>query len=290
MLRFLFIVPLLFFQACNSQAQLDQSYWYSGKAEVASYELQQVRYGQVHDGQAVLIFVTEDFSKSKQVKSNSIPAGDSDLAKVLKLNAMREFTTGIYPYNIMQSIFTPVEEKEDYSFKVSTSIQDWCGHTYQQINLREYKYGYTRHSYFENEADAFFELEQSLLEDELFNLIRINPKELPVGEIELIPGTIFVGLMHQSPSPRTAKASLKKHASNPDWETYTVAYQSLSRSLKIHFETQAPYRIMGWEESYESQGKELRTVASYKTHLHIDYWNHNSIQDEVLRAKLQLKD
>ena len=44
------------------------SYWYQGKAEISSYELEQVRYGQKHLGDAVLIFVTEDFSKTKQVK------------------------------------------------------------------------------------------------------------------------------------------------------------------------------------------------------------------------------
>ena len=43
-------------------------YWNQGKAELARYELQQVRYGEIHQGDAVLIFVTEDFLKDKQVK------------------------------------------------------------------------------------------------------------------------------------------------------------------------------------------------------------------------------
>ncbi|MEQ8572775.1 MAG: hypothetical protein RIB63_01840, partial [Fulvivirga sp.] len=42
--------------------------WYAGKAELVSYNLKQSRYGEVHDGKAVLIFVTEPFSKKKQVK------------------------------------------------------------------------------------------------------------------------------------------------------------------------------------------------------------------------------
>ena len=44
------------------------SYWYQGKAEINVFDLQQSRYGEVRAGKAVLIFVTEDFSKSKQVK------------------------------------------------------------------------------------------------------------------------------------------------------------------------------------------------------------------------------
>jgi len=41
------------------------AYWYQGKAELTSYTLEQARYGEVHPGEAVLVFVTEDFSKSK---------------------------------------------------------------------------------------------------------------------------------------------------------------------------------------------------------------------------------
>ncbi|MDP7238046.1 MAG: hypothetical protein QGI34_15090, partial [Candidatus Latescibacteria bacterium] len=37
-------------------------YWYQGKAEITSYTLKQARYGEIHDGHVVLIFVTEDFS------------------------------------------------------------------------------------------------------------------------------------------------------------------------------------------------------------------------------------
>ena len=33
-------------------------YWYAGDAELTRYALQQVRYGEVHEGDAVLIFVT----------------------------------------------------------------------------------------------------------------------------------------------------------------------------------------------------------------------------------------
>jgi hypothetical protein len=45
-----------------------KNYWYKGKAEVNSYNLLQSRYGEVREGKAMLLFVTEDFSKKKQVK------------------------------------------------------------------------------------------------------------------------------------------------------------------------------------------------------------------------------
>ena len=40
-------------------------YWYQGKAELNRFELSQVRYGEIRKGDAVLIFVTEDFLKDK---------------------------------------------------------------------------------------------------------------------------------------------------------------------------------------------------------------------------------
>ena len=45
-----------------------KDYWYSGEAELTRYELEQARYGEIHRGDAVLIFVTEDFRTDKQVK------------------------------------------------------------------------------------------------------------------------------------------------------------------------------------------------------------------------------
>ena len=52
----------------------------------------------------VLIFVTEDFSASKQVKLDRPEKVPSDAVKVLKLNATRKFNTGIYPYSILSII------------------------------------------------------------------------------------------------------------------------------------------------------------------------------------------
>ncbi len=65
-------------------------YWYQGKAEVSSYKLQQARYGALNEGSAVLIFVTEDFSKDKHVKlDNPAQAGD-EAVKVMKLNLTKK--------------------------------------------------------------------------------------------------------------------------------------------------------------------------------------------------------
>ena len=54
------------------ETTLDE-YWYQGKAEISRFELQQSRYGEVHQGDAVMIFVTEDFRTDIQVKLEMKP-------------------------------------------------------------------------------------------------------------------------------------------------------------------------------------------------------------------------
>lgn len=55
-----------------------------------------------------MIFVTEDLSKQKHVKLDDPQANEQDAQKVLKLNLTKKFVTGIYPYPMMLSVFTPV--------------------------------------------------------------------------------------------------------------------------------------------------------------------------------------
>lgn len=60
------------------------------------------------------------------------------------------------------------------------------GSVYQQLNNRE-GFEYEAHSYFEGEADLKFKMEKNILENELWNKLRINPGGLHLGELEVIP-------------------------------------------------------------------------------------------------------
>ncbi len=71
-----------------------KDYWYAGKAEISSYQLKQARYGETREGNAVLIYVTEDFLPDAQVKADN--QNESNVP-VLKLNATKKFNTGNYP-------------------------------------------------------------------------------------------------------------------------------------------------------------------------------------------------
>ena len=65
-----------------------------------------------HDGEAVMIFVTEDFLPKLQVKQEHGESRATGIS-VLKLNAYRRFYTGIYPYTLMTSSFTPADGRAD---------------------------------------------------------------------------------------------------------------------------------------------------------------------------------
>ena len=168
-----------------------KEYWFAGKAEITSYELEQSRYGEQREGEAVLIYVTEDFLDDEQVKAN---AQGNNTTGILKLNATKKFLTGIYPYSIMQSSFYPVEGSS-HALKVSASIQEWCGQVYMQLNNRS-GYEIISHSYFAGEADQSLSLPEVHLENEIWNQLRIDPDLLPAGEIRIIPSFEYIRLAH----------------------------------------------------------------------------------------------
>ena len=265
------------------------NYWYQGKAEITSYDLKQLHYGEPRAGKAVLIFVTEDFSRSRHVKLEGITRTDGDKVTVLKLNSMKEFITGIYPYSLMSSVFTPLSgDRDPHSLKVTTSVQEWCGHTFVQIDLRENVFHVAHHSYFESEADQTVRLAPVILEDELWSKIRINPGALPTGDARVIAGTQFQRLSRSAFAVEHASAAL---ATDDAVSSYTLAYEH--RTLTIRFSTAFPHEIVGWEESITQDSGDatrvLATQAVRDTTILLDYWTHNSLTDEVLREVLNLE-
>jgi len=264
-----------------------KEYWYAGKAEVNAYQLDQSRYGENHNGHAVLIFVTEDLSKSKQVKLDYPEKVKEDKVSVLKLNYIKNFTTGIYPYSMMLSVFTPVQRNQyRNTLKLSMSIQEWCGHVYAQLNLKGNTYDGLGHSYFEQEGDVNFKLPAILLEDELLNLIRLDPKQLPTGERLLLPGMFASRIKHEALKPLQAKLTLRQEDTQ---YVYFINYADVGRNLSIYFDVEFPHKINSWEENYiDNYGRKLETKANLIKDLYIDYWAKNKNEFLYLRDSLGL--
>lgn len=132
-------------------------HWGDGKAEIAAYDLTFTRYGAPRSGTAVAIFVTETFSYSQGVKSDTHTCCTADELPVLKLNLVRDFPTGVYDYNLMTSSWIALTDHRHYRpghpVKVSFSAQEWCGHAYHQVRFNRGEVASTSHSYFQGEAD-----------------------------------------------------------------------------------------------------------------------------------------
>ncbi len=260
-----------------------KDYWYNGKAELTSYLLLQERYGEIRQGTAVTIFVAEDFLPDAQVKANN---SSEENISVLKLNQMKNFNTGIYPYSIMSSTFSPIATT-GHPLKVSNSVQEWCGQVYMQLNNRD-NFEIESHSYFEGEADQKLSLSKTWLENEIWNLIRINPEELPTGDVMIIPSFEYLRLRHKEIKQHNAFASLKQGDSIT---IYTLNYPNIQRQLMIFFNSAFPYEIEKWEEvnaADQNDTLRLKTTATKIKRKQSAYWNENGNKFAHLRDSLGL--
>lgn len=256
------------------------SYWYRGKAELNRYKLRQSRYGEVHEGEAMLIFVTEDFDRERQVKFEG--AGDRrNAVRVLKLNATRRFYTGVYPYTLMTSSFTPVQQPLE-TLKVTFSAHDWCGQTFTQLNRRGGELQLKGYSYFESEGDEQASMQGVPTEDGLLARLRTNPQSLPVGELRIVPGLHHMRLRHRPLAPQRATASLGTSEGNVG--VYTLRYED-GRVLRVRFEQTFPHRVLGWSE--QPAGLPA-TTAKLERSLLMPYWNKARVADGVYREALGL--
>ena len=261
-----------------------KNYWYAGKAEVNSYNLDQSRYGENRAGKAMLIFVAESFSKKKQVKLDDPDNAGNDKTSVMKLNYTKNFITGIYPYSMMLSSFTPISRNQDpNTLKVTMTSQEWCGHVFSQMNLEGNKYDISSYSYFEQEGDAQFTSKATLLEDELFNLIRVDPENIPQGKIKIIPGLFFTRLKHDNLKPQDATLTREKAE---DKTKYTIKFPD--RLLTIYVDNSFPHQILGWEEEFSERGEKFKTTATLDKTLFTDYWRKNKNEFVPLRDSLGL--
>jgi len=254
------------------------SYWNKGKAEITSYALTQSRYGEIHQGTAINIFVTEQFLPKKQVKADT---QNKTNISILKLNSTKKFVTGIYPYSLMTSTFSPIVGSQK-AIKISFSSQEWCGNTFVQLNNRA-QFEIDFRSYFEKNADKELLLKKNTLENELWNLLRINPKKLPIGNMDIIPSFEFLALNHQKIKAYKAKAILKEDG---DFMMYSVDYPTLKREVTIKATKEFPFIIESWTETTTKNGKKLTTKATRIKTILTAYWNKNGVADTEERKSL----
>ncbi len=279
----------------RSHPEAFANYWYAGTAEINHFDLTQNRYGEPRDGDAVLIYVTEDFLTKEQVKKES---GDGDAVSVLKLNFTKKFITGIYDYSIMTSIFTPVDYmKNPVTLKASFSSQDWCGQSFGQMNMKDGKLNYEVRSYFQAEGDVNTAIDATYLEEDIWTRIRLEPQMLPLGKIKMVPSQEFMRLYHKELEAYDAVAQLMLQVNEnrgnnaKELYIYTLKFPDLDRELRIRCESKFPFKVLGWEEILNASTTEKMTVttATLTETIKNPYWQNNSNKKEALRDSLGLR-
>ena len=268
-------------------------YWYQGKAEISTYTLFQQRYGEEVEGEAVLIYVTEDFSSSRKVKVDKPDPANNDQLKVMKLNALRDFQTGIYPYHTMVSVFSPVYDRHP-ALKVTSSVMEWCGMAFTSLKKAGgEQYHIELQSYFEQEAGFAAKL-TGMPEDDLWLQLRLmkNPEEMPTGEVLLIPSLLRQRFSHREPAPEMAYLAWEKglpaHLTGLGYDElliFSVNYLESGACLRLFLEPNFPYRIRAWEERLNEKADYTRAV--WKKDTLLDYWNYNQAKDQELRTLIR---
>jgi hypothetical protein len=269
------------------------AHWGDGKAELNGYRLKQPRYGALRDGTAVLVFVTEDFSDRLRVKADPGKHPDAERYPVLKLNAVRDFQTGIYDYNVMTSVFARVAPGWSIA-KLSFSSQEWCGHVYHQLLPRAGRVGGIFHSYFDGEADGTEDMalpEGGVFADALPILLRGWLSEyLKPGErrtVPMLPSLLASRLAHEplawsnATIARSAETSrLAVPAGTFTVTTWTVAVEG-GATATYAIESAPPYRLV---KLSADDGESLELLGSTR----LAYWKLNAPGGEKHLAELGL--
>lgn len=294
-MKFILILLLVSILSCKTEPKLEsktnaddeprnlseefKTYWYDGKAELTSYDLEFYRYGEKRKGKAMLIFVTEDFLEDEQVKADS--KSESTIS-VMKLNSTKTFNTGIYPYSIMQSAFLPLENKAPI-LKLTSSIQEWCGQSYAQLNNRE-SFEIKTHSYFEGEADASFNQPSTLTENEIWNRLRVDPNSIESGKQNILPDASYLQMNHKE--FKSYESVIKQ--TEKDFIETRIEFQTLGRVISIYQDKTFPFTIEKWEELEIKDKDTLVSRATKLTRLKTKYWEQNSNKYLHLRDSLSL--
>ncbi len=269
-------------------------HWGDGQAELSGYRLTQPRYGAPRAGTAVLIYVTEELSDELRVKADPGRHAARDVFPVLKLNAVRDFQTGIYGYHVLTSTFARVARGWPVA-KVSFSSQEWCGHVYHQLVPRSGRVGGVFHSYFDGEADGRDDLplpEGGLFEDQLPILVRGWLGEyLEPGEsrsVPFLPSLLSARLEHRplawgraTVSRAAQPVSVGVPAGTFQASRWTVAVEG-GPTLTYDVELTPPFRVLRWASDRGEEGRLLKTAR-------LPYWKLNAPGGEASLKDLGLR-
>lgn len=214
-------------------------YWKNGKTEITKYELKE---DSISVGEGSLSF-NIDYVEGVN-KTDSIPTLHTDFTgKIHREN---------YDYSAMTSVYLPLNLIiRPHAMRVINSVQEAAGNLFLALSQIPKYYEIDAKNTFKEKTKEHFMLERKNLEDELWAKIRMNPSDLPTGDIEIIPSFAYWQSVRKSPNIYEAKAELKDYAgtefAGKKLKIYNLDYLDLKRNLSIIFEANFPFEIVGWK-------------------------------------------
>jgi hypothetical protein len=226
--------------------------WDDGQAEVASYRAVERRYGELREGTATLIVVSERFDADALVKDDG-PVRARHTLGVMKLNHSLTIPTGVYTYQQMASAF--LARGDARAVKLTVGSQEWCGVTHKRLVVRNGRATLHGSSYFGGEAERAFDVpldDRTVFYDALplwlrtldlsrpgARQVRLVSQQLTnrVRAPEVAPARITVG----------RAASLEVPAGRFEAVPVTVVHHA-GRDV-YHLDARAPHALVRWDRS-----------------------------------------
>ncbi len=272
-------------------------YWKSGLAEISTYQARTLRYGEMREAQAVLIYVYEEINDRTRIKIEKPGTAAALRVPVLKLNNVLKFNTGIYDYSVMTSVFAGLSGgrvKRDFiPKKISFTGQEWCGHVYHHLETRKNSVVSTLHSYFESEGNAVTTLPLDAtvvyFEDELPILLReLDGEFMRPGQkrsVVLVRSLWDTRRRHIPLAGSTVEVEKSQveelSIGLGNFSVYRWRVGSSKEWTEYFVESAHPRKLLLWKNH---QGESGELLASRRK----TYWELNRNQDENQRQELKL--
>ncbi len=214
-------------------------YWKNGKMETTKYELKE---DSISVGEGSLSF-NIDYIEG---------VNKTDSIQVLHLDFTGKIHQENYDYSAMTSAYLPLNlTLRPHAMKAINSVQEPIGNSFLELSQIPKSYEIESYNTFQEKTKKHFILERKNLEDELWAKIRMNPNDLPTGDIEIIPSFAYWHSVRKSPNIYEAKAEIKDYVgtefTGKKLKIYNLDYSDLKRNLSIVFEGDFPFEIMGWK-------------------------------------------
>lgn len=257
-------------------------YWRDGKAELSSYRIKIIRYGEMRDGMRMMLWIPDLLRIDTLVKPE-VPGKTPHEFLTMKLIDTVDFNTGIYPYHLTTTSYMALENQAPHQrgeiAKLTFAASEYCGVVAERLINRGNYFENQLWSYFEGEADRQLKLEKNTgdqVEDNLWSWIReFQGEEISPGkpiQIKLLPSAWNRRSVHGKPSFHSAtlskEAAGKLSSQLGKVEAWRVSWAYGTYRNEVFIEKFYPHRILSWKDSRGQEGTLIRSAREYYWMMH----------------------